>query len=125
MFEYRFIDVQTLFFLCVRVEELNTFVFPSSRPNFTFSFFQNGFFVFRIINESGHFYIYREYATDDEPLYAKAIELITGKNPSIGIRSVEDKIVKGNVRKMPSIFRPGHDGMLKRYASKDSPNYGK
>lgn len=76
-------------------------------------------------NESGHFYIYREYATDDEPLYAKAIELITGKNPSIGIRSVEDKTVKGNVRKMPSIFRPGHNGMLKRHASKDSPNYGK
>lgn len=72
-------------------------------------------------NESGRFYIHRDYATNDEPLYAKAIELITGKNPSIGIRSVEKKTVKGNVRKMPSIFRPGHDGMLKRRASKASP----
>lgn len=72
-------------------------------------------------NESGRFYILRDYATDDEPLYAKAIELITGKNPSIGIRSVEEKTVKGNVRKMPSIFRPGHDGMLKRRVSKASP----
>lgn len=72
-------------------------------------------------NESGRFYIHRDYATNDEPLYAKAIELITGKNPSIGIRSVEEKTVKGNVQKMPSIFRPGHDGMLKRRASKASP----
>ena len=72
-------------------------------------------------NESGRFYIHRDYATNDEPLYAKAIELITGKNPSIGIRSMEEKTVKGNVRKMPSIFRPGHDGMLKRRASKASP----
>lgn len=37
------------FFLCVRVGELYAFVFPSSRPNCTLSFFQNGFFVFRII----------------------------------------------------------------------------
>nr|DAZ47513.1 MAG TPA: N-6 DNA Methylase [Caudoviricetes sp.] len=48
-FEYRFIDVQTLSFFCVRVGELSVFVFPSSQPNFPFSFFQNGFFVFRII----------------------------------------------------------------------------
>lgn len=49
-FEYRFIDVQTLSFFCVRVGELSVFVFPSSRPDFPFSFFQNGFFVFRIID---------------------------------------------------------------------------
>lgn len=48
-FEYRFICVQTLSFFCVRVEEVSVFVFPSSRSDFPFSFFQSGFFVFRII----------------------------------------------------------------------------
>lgn len=62
--------------------------------------------------ESGRFFIHKEYGTSEEPLFAKAIELITGKNPSIGTRSMQTSM-KGNVHKMPAIFRPGHDGMIK------------
>lgn len=45
----------------MRVEELNAFVFLSLQPNFALSFFQSGFFVFRIINvnrnnKALHFY---------------------------------------------------------------------
>ncbi len=64
-------------------------------------------------NETGVFFIHKEYGTDKEPLYAKAIELITGKNPST-TRSIE-KTLNGKVRKMPAIYRPGFDGMLKKY----------
>lgn len=65
-------------------------------------------------NEPGSFFILKEYGTNEEPLYAKAIELITGKNPSSVTRSMQPTI-KGNVHKMPTIYRPGHDGMLKKY----------
>lgn len=62
-------------------------------------------------NQQGTFYILREYMSNEEPLYAKAIELITGKNPMPTTRSAEN-ILKGNVSKLPAIFRPGRDGML-------------
>lgn len=65
-FEYRFIDVQTLSFFCVRVGELSVFVFPSFRPDFPFSFFQNGFFVFRIILQN----IKRNFQVGDETVHA-------------------------------------------------------
>ena len=63
-------------------------------------------------NESGRFYIHKDYMTDKEPLYAKAIELITGKNLMPATRSVEQPI-NGRTRKLPAIFRPGRDGMLR------------
>lgn len=65
-------------------------------------------------NETGVYYIYREYGENSEPLYAKAIELITGRNPFPTTRSAEH-VMKGKEFKMPAIFRPGYDGMLKRY----------
>lgn len=65
-------------------------------------------------NESSVFYIHKEYGTNKEPLYAKAIELITGQKPPVMTRSMQSAM-KGNVHKMPLIFRPGHDGMLKKY----------
>lgn len=64
-------------------------------------------------NETGVFYTHREYGTAKEALYAKAIELITGQNPST-TRSIEQTL-SGKVRKMPAIYRPGFDGMLKEY----------
>lgn len=33
-------------------------------------------------NEQGVFYIHKDYGNNEEPLYAKAIELITGTNPA-------------------------------------------
>lgn len=63
-------------------------------------------------NESGRFYIHKDYMTDKEPLYAKAIELITGKNLMPATRSVEQPM-NGRTRKLPAIFRPGRDGMLR------------
>lgn len=65
-------------------------------------------------NETGVYYVYREYGENSEPLYAKAIELITGRNPFPTTRSAEH-VMKGKEFKMPAIFRPGYDGMLKRY----------
>lgn len=65
-------------------------------------------------NETGIYYVYREYGENSEPLYAKAIELITGRNPFPTTRSAEH-VMKGKALKMPAIHRPGYDGMLKRY----------
>lgn len=67
-------------------------------------------------NESGRFVIYKEYGTMDEPLYAKAIELITGRKVSTVARSMEN-VTAGKVHKMPAIYRPGYSGMLKKYES--------
>ncbi|MDE6348696.1 MAG: peptidase S41 [Bacteroides sp.] len=67
-------------------------------------------------NEQGIFYILKEYGTSKEPLYAKAIELITGTNPMTTTRSAMNTL-NGNARKMPVLFRPGHSGMLKPAAN--------
>lgn len=63
-------------------------------------------------NEQGVFYIPKEYGTNKEPLYAKAIELITGTNPMPKTRSVTNTL-SGSTRKLPALLRPGHYGMLK------------
>ena len=63
-------------------------------------------------NQQGRFYILRDYMSNEEPLYAKAIELITGKNPMPATRSAENAL-NGKTRQLPALFRPGHDGMLK------------
>ncbi len=62
-------------------------------------------------NQENTFYIHREYMSNEEPLYAKAIELITGKNPMPTTRSAEN-MLEGKTRKLPAIFRPGRDAML-------------
>lgn len=48
----------------------------------------------------------------EKPLYAKAIELITGTNPAPQTRSAVVNTLDGKTYKLPAIFRPGHDGML-------------
>lgn len=63
-------------------------------------------------NEQNVFYIHKDYGSNEEPLYAKAIELITGTNPATQTRSVAVNTLEGRKRKLPAIFRPGHDGML-------------
>lgn len=64
-------------------------------------------------NQQGVFLIHREYGVDNEPLYAKAVELITGRKPST-TRSAANTF-NGKVRPMPAVYRPGHDGMLKKF----------
>ncbi|MGI6863518.1 S41 family peptidase [Bacteroides sp. KG156] len=67
-------------------------------------------------NEEGKFYILKDYGTNEEPLYAKAIELITGKNPmkSATTRGA-GKTLQGWELNAPALHRPGYDGMLKKY----------
>lgn len=65
-------------------------------------------------NETNVFYRYREYGSDEEFLYAAALEMITGR-ASAGTRGMESPI-NAKVQEMPAIFRPGHDGMLKSTA---------
>ena len=56
--------------------------------------------------------IHKDYGNNEEPLYAKAIELITGTNPAPQTRSAVVNTLDGKTYKLPAIFRPGHDGML-------------
>lgn len=63
-------------------------------------------------NEQGVFYIHKDYMADKEPLYAKAIELITGKSLMPATRSAAVHTVNGQIRKLPALSRPGHEGML-------------
>lgn len=64
-------------------------------------------------NEASTFLIHRDYGVDNEPLYAKAVELITGRKPST-TRSAANTF-KGKVRPMPAVYRPGYGGMLKKF----------
>lgn len=64
-------------------------------------------------NEKNVFYIHKEYGSDKEPLYAKAIELITGTNPMPPKTRHVANALSGKARKMPVLYRPGHSGMLK------------
>lgn len=66
-------------------------------------------------NENSVFLIHREYGTHNEPLYAKAVELITGRKPSVSVTRNTANTFNGKVRTMPAIFRPGHGGMLKKF----------
>lgn len=67
-------------------------------------------------NQEGMFYILKDYGTNEEPLYAKAVELITGKNPmKSAITRGAHSALKGQVRNVPALHRPGYDGMLKKY----------
>ena len=60
----------------------------------------------------GYFNDYMDYGNPNEPLLARAIQEITGQVPS-DTRSSKASGIKGKVLKMPAIFRPGHDGMIK------------
>lgn len=63
--------------------------------------------------QDGVFYKHRDYGTTEEPLYAKAVELISGqKLLSAEVRSVVPVEI-GRTRTMPAVFRPGQDGMLR------------
>lgn len=64
-------------------------------------------------NETNVFYIHKEYGSDKEPLYAKAIELITGTNPMPPKTRHVTNALSGKARKIPALFRPGHYGMMK------------
>lgn len=83
-----------------------------------FGDYEKGFTPDIVINETDPdnkgdiFLVHREYGAHDEPLYAKAVELITGRKPST-TRSAANTF-KGKVRPMPAVYRPGHGGMLKK-----------
>lgn len=63
-------------------------------------------------NNDDYFDNYIDYGNMNEPLLGKAIQEITGQVP-FNTRSVKASEIKGKILKMPAIFRPGHDGMIK------------
>ena len=65
-------------------------------------------------NETDVFYNYREFGTNNEPLYAKAVELISGVKLSVTSRSSQPTLLKGNTIKVSAKHRLGFDGMLKK-----------
>lgn len=80
--------------------------------------YQDGFAPTLAINETNPnnlertFYALKGYGTDEEPLYAKAIEQITGRNPMPTTRGIGQP-AEVQVRSMPTVHRPGYDGMLR------------
>ena len=66
------------------------------------------------LNQTNVFYNYREFGTNNEPLYAKAVELISGVKLSVTSRSSQPTILKGNTIKVSAKHRLGFDGMLKK-----------
>lgn len=58
------------------------------------------------------YYIYRDYGSDKEFLYARAIQEITGQAPAPTTRSAEP-LMRGKALKVPAIYRRGHEGMIK------------
>lgn len=65
-------------------------------------------------NEGNTFYNYREYGSDEEYLYAAAVKMITGQDTKAMTRSSEN-VMQAKKYQLPKVFRPGHDGMLKKY----------
>lgn len=65
-------------------------------------------------NEDNKIYIYKEFGTDKEYLYAAAVNMITGKNPMPNTRSIAGT-TRSKTRTLPQIFKPGQGGMLKSY----------
>lgn len=65
-------------------------------------------------NEANKIYPYKDYGTDEEYLYAAALKMITGKNPSPNTRAIGG-VLKGKAQSLPQIFRPGHCGMVKEH----------
>lgn len=66
------------------------------------------------LNQTNVFYNYRDFGTNNEPLYAKAVELITGVKLSVTSRSYQPTLLKGNTIKVSAKHRLGFDGMLKK-----------
>lgn len=58
------------------------------------------------------YYIYRDYGSDKEFLYARAIQEITGQAPAPTTRSAAP-LMRGKALKVPAIYRRGHEGMIK------------
>lgn len=54
----------------------------------------------------------RDYGSDKEFLYARAIQEITGQAPVPTTRSAEI-LMRGKALKVPAIYRRGHEGMIK------------
>ena len=65
-----------------------------------------------IINYVAELRIYRDYGSDKEFLYARAIQEITGQAPVPTTRSAET-LMRGKALKVPAIYRRGHEGMIK------------
>lgn len=64
-------------------------------------------------NQERAFYVHREYGTDAEPLYARAIAAITGSNAK-PMKAPAARGQKGELLTTPSLKRFGHYGMIKR-----------
>lgn len=65
-------------------------------------------------NGDGHFDDYIDYGNLNEPLLSRAIQEITEQVPS-NTRSVRTRGTIGKALKLSTIYRPGHDGMLKKF----------
>lgn len=63
-------------------------------------------------NENGTFYRFREYGTNNEPLYAKAIELITGKKLQTTSRSSDSNLMLYKSLNITKKYRLGFNSML-------------
>lgn len=67
-------------------------------------------------NQEHVFYLPREYGSDKEPLYAKAIELITGVNQMTAKANrapAASNFIQGSPLPLPQIERAGHYGTIK------------
>lgn len=85
--------------------------------------YQDGFTPNYVIDESDPngtgktFYVYRPYGSTDDPLYGKAVELITGATAgakAAGIGRKQSNSLAATCLDAPTIRRPGSYGMLKQ-----------
>lgn len=69
-------------------------------------------------NQEKVFYLFRPYGDNKEPLYAKAIEQITGINPATDqpqkmAPAPPKALTNASLLSTPTLLRAGHEGMLK------------
>ncbi len=65
-----------------------------------------------ILTARRRIFILQRLWINKEFLYARAIQEITGQNPAPTTRSAET-LMRGKALKVPAIYRPGHEGMIK------------
>lgn len=63
-------------------------------------------------NQEGVFYVYRDYGTAGEPLFAKALETITGSSVKAN-RLAGHTTMTGTPLPLPQLTHPGHEGIIK------------
>lgn len=111
----------------VEIEGINYNIVPITFQSYNakgFGDYSNGFTPEYVINEiepngdSNEFYNYRPFGSSEDPLYGKALQLITGESSAAKAKSLKQRkgviTTTGERFALPAVYRLGQFGMLQQ-----------